>query len=113
MHKKDAIYLDQLCHKLSNKNWKDSIHILTKNKCIYCGMPSSSLDHLHPRSKGGKSITSNCVPCCLSCNGDKSDSEVLTWYRSQSFYDPRRSMAIKAWFNDDLKLAAVILNYLN
>ena len=64
-------------------------------------------------SKGGKNITSNCVPCCLSCNGKKSDSEVLTWYRSQNFYDPRRSMAIRAWFSDDLNLAEVLLNYIN
>ena len=57
MHKQDAIYLDQLCPKINNKNWRDSLHKITKNKCIYCGKPSESLDHLHPMSKGGKSIT--------------------------------------------------------
>ena len=113
MHRQDAIYLDQLCPKISNKNWRESLHQLTKYKCIYCGKPSESLDHLHPKSKGGTSSTSNCVPCCLSCNGKKSDSEVLSWYRKQNFYDPRRSMAIRAWFNDDLRLASVLLNYLN
>ena len=112
MHKQDAIYLDQLCPKISNKNWRESLYKLTKYKCIYCGSPSESLDHLHPKSKGGKSVTSNCVPCCLSCNGKKSDSEVLDWYRNQIFYDPRRSMAIRAWFSDDLKLASVLLNYI-
>ena len=113
MHKYDAIYLDQLCPKNNNKNWRVYLHKLTSNKCIYCGKPSESLDHLHPKSKGGKSITSNCVPCCLSCNGKKSDSEVLSWYRKQNFYDPRRSMAIRAWFNDDLRLASVLLDYIN
>ena len=113
MHKKDAIYLDQLCPKINNKNWRDSLHKITKNKCIYCGKTSESLDHLHPMSKGGKSISSNLVPCCLSCNGKKSDSDVLNWYRRQKFYDPRRSMAIRAWFNADLKLAEVLLKYLN
>ena len=113
MHKQDAIYLDQLCPKISNKNWKESLHKLTKYQCIYCGKPSESLDHLHPQSKGGISITSNCVPCCLSCNGKKSDSEVLSWYRKQKFYDPRRSMAIRAWFNDDLELASVLLKDLS
>ena len=43
MHKQDAIYLDQLCHKVSNKNWRDSLHKLTNNTCIYCGNPSESL----------------------------------------------------------------------
>ena len=113
MHEQDAIYLEQLCPKISNKNWRDSLHKITKNKCIYCGKQSDSLDHMHPISKGGESITRNCVPCCLSCNGKKSDSEVLNWYRNQKFYDPRRSMAIRAWFNDDLKLAEVILKYIN
>ena len=113
MHKQDAIYLDQFCPKISNKNWRESLNKITKFKCIYCGKPSESLDHLHPMSKGGISSTSNCVPCCLSCNGKKSDSEVLSWYRKQNFYDPRRAMAIRAWFNDDLKLASVLLNYLN
>ena len=112
MHKQDAIYLDQLCPKVSSKNWRDSLHKLTRKTCIYCGFPSESLDHLHPRSKGGETITKNCVPCCLSCNGKKSDSEVLNWYRSQSSYDPRRSMAIRAWINDDLKLASVLLKYI-
>ena len=82
MHNQDAIYLDQLCPKINNKSWKESLHKITKYKCIYCGEPSESLDHLHPISKGGKNCTSNCVPCCLPCNGKKSDSEVLTWYRS-------------------------------
>ena len=113
MHIQDAIYLDQLCHKIKNKSWKESLHKITRHKCIYCGRPSESLDHLHPMSKGGTSITRNWVPCCLSCNGKKSDSEVLSWYREQKFYDPRRAMAIRAWFNDDLRLASVLLNYLN
>ena len=113
MHRQDAIYLDQLCPKISNKNWRESLYKLTDYKCIYCGKPSESLDHLHPMSKGGISSTSNCVPCCLSCNGRKSDSEVLNWYRQQNFYDPRRAMAIRAWLHDDLRLASVLLNYLN
>ena len=113
MHKQDAIYLDQLCPKINNKNWRESLHEITKNKCIYCGDVSESIDHLFPRSKGGETITSNCVPCCLACNGRKSDYDVLDWYRRQRFYDPRRAMAIRAWFNKDLKLASLLLGYIN
>ncbi len=111
MHKQDAIYLDQLCPKINNKNWRDSLHKLTNNSCIYCGNESESVDHLIPQSKGGESITTNCVPCCLSCNGKKSDSEALEWYRKQEFYDPRRAMAIRAWNNNDLKLASLLIEY--
>ena len=113
MHKKDAIYLDQLCPKISNKSWRDSLHKITKYKCIYCGNPSESLDHLHPMSKGGTSRTRNCVPCCLSCNGKKSDTEVLSWYRKQKFYDPRRAMAIRAWTEGDISLALRLLQWAN
>ena len=111
MHKQDAIYLEQLCPKINNKNWRDSLHKLTNNSCIYCGCESESIDHLIPQSKGGESITSNCVPCCLSCNGKKSNNEVLEWYRKQDFYDPRRAMAIRAWNNNELKLASLLLEY--
>ena len=111
MHNKDAIYLDQLCPKNSDKNWKATLNKITYNKCIYCGSSSESLDHIHPKSKGGESTTCNCVPCCLSCNGKKSDQNALTWYRKQKFYDPRRAMAIRAWINNDLKLAAVLLEF--
>ena len=58
MHKQDAIYLDQFCPKISNKNWRESLNKVTNYKCIYCGKPSESLDHLHPMSKGGISSTS-------------------------------------------------------
>ena len=46
MHNQDAIYLEQLCPKINNKNWRDSLHRITKNKCIYCGEKSESIDHL-------------------------------------------------------------------
>ena len=34
MHRQDAIYLDQLCPKISNKNWKESLykHIIFNNQ---------------------------------------------------------------------------------
>ena len=35
MHKQDTIYLDQLCPKINNKNWRDSLQKITKYKCIY------------------------------------------------------------------------------
>ena len=112
MHKQDAISLDQLCPKINNKSWRDSLHKITNNKCIYCGEPSESVDHLLPQSRGGESKTSNCVPSCLSCNGKKSDSDALEWYRKQIFYDPRRAMAIRAWNKNDLKLASLLLDYI-
>ena len=88
-------------------------HKFTGKSCIYCGKPSESIDHILPRSQGGLSTTENCVPACLSCNGDKSDNNALYWYRKQKFYDPRRAMAIRAWLEGDLRLAIRLLQWAN
>jgi 5-methylcytosine-specific restriction endonuclease McrA len=48
---------------------------LAKGVCHYCGeifQPSElTMDHILPVVRGGKSIKSNCVPCCKACNNDK------------------------------------------
>ena len=111
MYNTDAVFLEDLCPKLCIRRWRKSIHSFTNQRCIYCGNNSESIDHVLPQSKGGISITENCVPACLSCNGSKSDSEVFYWYRTQSFYDPRRAMAIRSWIDGDLRLAIRLLQW--
>ena len=111
MHSRDAVFLEDLCPKLRNRRWRQSIHLHTGNRCIYCGKPSESIDHVFPLSRGGMSVTANCVPACLSCNGHKSDADVFDWYRRQRFYDPRRAMAIRAWTDGDLRLAMRLLQW--
>jgi 5-methylcytosine-specific restriction endonuclease McrA len=49
-------------------------------KCAYCGRKTEQLtvDHIVPKSKGGKSTFDNCVAACRPCNnrkGDKTCSE--------------------------------------
>ncbi|MEX1328593.1 MAG: HNH endonuclease [Desulfobacterales bacterium] len=41
--------------------------------CVYCGKAGKplTLDHIIPRSKGGKTDWENCVACCSGCNIDK------------------------------------------
>ena len=111
MHSRDAVFLEDLCPKLRNRRWRQSIHLHTCNCCIYCGKPSESIDHVFPLSRGGMSVTENCVPACLSCNGLKSDADIFDWYRRQRFYDPRRAMAIRAWTDGDLRLAIRLLQW--
>ena len=113
MHNRDAVFLEDLCPKLRDRRWRKSLHEFTGESCIYCGKDSESIDHVLPRSKGGLSVTSNCVPACLSCNGSKTDSDAFAWYRKQRFYDPRRSMAIKAWTEGDIRLALRLLEWAN
>lgn len=44
--------------------------------CQYCGKPEANhkkltVDHIVPRSKGGRTSWLNCVTCCFSCNSKK------------------------------------------
>jgi len=111
MQNRDAVFLEDLCPKLGDRRWRQSIHNFTGKKCIYCGKDSESIDHVLPRSQGGLSITENCVPACLACNGNKSDAEAFHWYRRQRFYDPRRAMALRAWRDSDIRLAIRLLQW--
>jgi 5-methylcytosine-specific restriction endonuclease McrA len=47
------------------------------NQCQYCGIrPGTaelSIDHVFPRSRGGKSSWENCVLACMDCNRRKRD----------------------------------------
>jgi hypothetical protein len=105
----DGVFLEDLCPKVRFRRWRQSLHQLTDQCCIYCGERSESIDHVHPKSRGGPSVTENCVPACLACNGHKGDEDAFNWYRSQPFYDPRRAMAIRAWADGDLRLALKLL----
>lgn len=55
------------------------LNILTRDdyKCQYCGKyfekRDLTVDHVHPRSKGGKSTWENCVAACFPCNTKKAD----------------------------------------
>lgn len=45
------------------------------NQCQYCGSSRDlTLDHVMPRSRGGKSTWDNLVTACKSCNSRKGDS---------------------------------------
>ena len=111
MQARDAVFLEDLCPKLRARRWRQSLHQLTGQRCIYCGERSESIDHVFPKSRGGLSVTENCVPACLGCNGHKGDADVFVWYRQQRFYDPRRAMAIRAWTDGDMRLAMRLLEW--
>jgi hypothetical protein len=111
MQARDGVFLEDLCPKSRERRWRRYLHSLTEGCCLYCGDPSESIDHVHPLSRGGPSVTENCVPSCLSCNGRKGDSDAFPWYRRQAFYDPRRAMALRAWTEGDLRLAVRLLQW--
>jgi hypothetical protein len=111
MQARDGVFLEDLCPKLRARRWRQSLHRATEGECLYCGQASESIDHVHPLSRGGLSVTENCVPACLACNGHKGDADAFDWYRRQPFYDPRRAMALRAWTEGDLRLALRLLSW--
>ena len=42
-------------------------------RCVYCGVPATSIDHVVPRSRGGKHEWDNVVAACRRCNSQKRD----------------------------------------
>src|ERR1700745_1664531 len=64
-------HIPQQSRALSRKN----ILLRDRNTCQFCGsaFPSSelTLDHVVPRSRGGRSSWENLVACCYFCNNNK------------------------------------------
>jgi 5-methylcytosine-specific restriction endonuclease McrA len=52
---------------------KRNILIRDNFRCVYCGRQEKKLtiDHIVPRSQGGRSNFENCVACCRGCNAKK------------------------------------------
>ena len=53
------------------------------NLCYYCKITTPAkqltMDHVVPLARGGRSIKSNLVPCCKSCNNLKKNLLPLEW----------------------------------
>lgn len=54
-----------------------SIFARDGHRCQYCGNRADSIDHIVPKSKGGKHIWENVVAACKSCNSKKKDSYLI------------------------------------
>ena len=53
---------------------RKSIFKRDNNQCVYCGNEKNlTLDHIIPRSRGGKNTWTNLVTCCSSCNLKKAN----------------------------------------
>jgi 5-methylcytosine-specific restriction endonuclease McrA len=62
-----------------NASGKQRLRIMMRDKmrCQYCGVRGTqfdlTLDHIHPRSRGGRSDVENLCAACKSCNQRKGD----------------------------------------
>lgn len=51
------------------------------HRCAYCRRSASTVDHVLPRSRGGRDTWLNLVACCVRCNNVKGDRtpEEMGW----------------------------------
>ncbi|OCX68842.1 RNA-guided endonuclease IscB [Acidithiobacillus thiooxidans] len=75
-------------------------------KCAYCDAEHTPLtiDHIHPKSKGGSDRVSNLTLACVPCNQRKSNLDV----RDYLAHDPKRLARIEAQRKAPLKDAAAV-----
>jgi 5-methylcytosine-specific restriction endonuclease McrA len=70
---KEFVYVPHKMQTLSRKN----ILLRDRNVCQYCETKfhasELTLDHVIPRSRGGKDTWENLVACCSKCNRKKAD----------------------------------------
>ena len=64
-----------------------------KNTCLYCGEVFSArnltLDHVIPKSRGGKNTWENLVTCCMPCNKHKGDKMLHELRDMKLKYQPK------------------------
>ena len=78
--------------------WRRAIKETFECTCVYCGETYDyndlTIDHVHPRSRGGETISSNCVPACRSCNQSKGSEQWDEWMMARFGLHPERQQRI-------------------
>ena len=83
----------------AKKLWRRAIKEHFNCTCVYCGKPYElqelTLDHVRPKTFGGKDITSNLVPACVKCNQAKGSNNWLSWMRDQFGITKREQLILQ------------------
>ena len=85
----------------THQEWKEAV-LFFGGECAYCGgTPRKgqrlTRDHLEPVSEGGRTIQSNIVPACQSCNSSKGAEDFKDWFMKQPFFSQERLNRIFKW----------------
>lgn len=65
------------------------------HRCQYCGAQAENIDHVRPRSRGGRHIWENVVAACRRCNSLKEDR--LLEETSLNLRRPPRAPRSRVW----------------
>jgi hypothetical protein len=63
---------------------KRYIQIIKDDPCVYCGEPSTEIDHIVPMISGGSGDWINIAPSCRSCNAAKKEKSLLAYLMARS-----------------------------
>jgi 5-methylcytosine-specific restriction endonuclease McrA len=70
-------YIDVRKRRSASGSMRAKILIRDRYRCQYCGVKGSalelSIDHILPRSRGGRTVPENLCAACRSCNSRKGD----------------------------------------
>ena len=67
----------------------EKIKILSGSQCSYCGASEYlALDHIFPKSLGGKDVGENLVYACRSCNSSKGKKDLMEWMNYKGQFPP-------------------------
>lgn len=94
-------------HRTTVKFSSRAVYRRDSYTCVYCKKKCKTedltIDHVVPKSKGGKSSFENCVAACFTCNNLKGDSslEDLGWTLGKKPSRPKWSPIIHV--KDDLR----------
>lgn len=83
-------YIKKVC-KVHMAYSRKVVFMRDKHECVYCGSKNElTIDHLHPRTRGGKTEYENVVTCCWDCNNLKGDKslEQVGWKLRRKPYSP-------------------------
>ena len=64
--------------------------------CVYCAAKAETIDHVVPRSRGGRHVWTNVVAACRKCNHKKADRLLIEigWTMSVKPQPPRGTVAL-------------------
>jgi 5-methylcytosine-specific restriction endonuclease McrA len=97
--------LNYISHKMKNfRVNRQRLYKRDNNECAYCGSKKElTIDHIIPKSRGGKNSWNNLITCCLPCNlkkGDKTPDEAkmpLRFMPKTPSFLSNDSSIIKIW----------------
>jgi 5-methylcytosine-specific restriction endonuclease McrA len=72
----------------AKRQWRQDIKQSFNNKCVYCGSTDSlTIDHVQPKTRGGRDHIRNLVCACSACNHSKGSQHWLSWWVGQDSFN--------------------------